>query len=89
MDPEVYLEGIIRSFLKDHDLVSAKKNSSASDSLTLTKVSKHIDPLFYLEPKTILSTSFEPRNPQFADLKFGQKKEQLSRDDFQKKFGQE
>jgi len=39
MDPEVYLEGILRSFLKDHDLVSAKKKSVPSDTLTLTKVS--------------------------------------------------
>ena len=39
MDPEVYLEGIIRSFLKDQDLVSAKKKASPSDNLPLTKVS--------------------------------------------------
>ena len=39
MDPEVYIEGMLRSFLKEHDLVSAKKKSAPSDTLTLTKVS--------------------------------------------------
>ena len=44
MDPEVHLEGILRSFLKTHDLVSAKKNSAPSNTLTLTKVSITVNP---------------------------------------------
>lgn len=39
MDPETYLEGILSEFLKDHDLVSAKKKPTVTTENRMNKVS--------------------------------------------------
>ena len=47
MDPEAYLEEILSDYLKDHDLVSAKKKPTIPTENRMNKVSIFLSLIWY------------------------------------------